>query len=114
MKPKNYIPSRRDVVWLDFDPTKGKEIGKYRPMLILSSKDYAQKTGLIICCPISISIRGTATEVPINCLENPSVVATSIVNTLDFHHRKIKLIDSVSQAVFDDILARFTPLLGAS
>ena len=25
-----YIPDRNDIVWLDFEPTKGKEIGKYR------------------------------------------------------------------------------------
>ncbi len=24
-----YVPERQDIVWLDFEPTKGKEIGKY-------------------------------------------------------------------------------------
>jgi mRNA interferase MazF len=33
------------VVWLDFEPTKGKEIGKYRPALVLSSREYNRKTG---------------------------------------------------------------------
>jgi len=33
-----YIPDRKHIVWLDFEPAKGKEIGKYRPALILSSK----------------------------------------------------------------------------
>ena len=49
--------------------------GKYRPTLVLSSKSYNQQTGLLICCPISTSIRGGATEVLINNLEQPSVVA---------------------------------------
>lgn len=26
-----YIPDRNDIVWLDFEPTEGKAIGKYRP-----------------------------------------------------------------------------------
>ena len=60
---KRYIPERRDVVWLDFEPTRGSEIGKYRPALVLSSREYNRKTGLLICCPISTSIRGAATEV---------------------------------------------------
>ncbi|NHX33954.1 MazF family transcriptional regulator, partial [Escherichia coli] len=30
---KSYIPRRNDIIWLDFDPTKGKEIGKYWPAL---------------------------------------------------------------------------------
>ena len=27
---KLYIPKRNHIIWLDFEPTKGKEIGKYR------------------------------------------------------------------------------------
>ena len=38
-----YIPERNDIVFLDFEPTKGKEIGKYRPALVLSSKAYNQE-----------------------------------------------------------------------
>jgi mRNA-degrading endonuclease toxin of MazEF toxin-antitoxin module len=38
------------IVWLDFEPTKGREIGKYRPALVLSSREYNRKTGLLICC----------------------------------------------------------------
>jgi mRNA interferase MazF len=30
-----YVPDRNEIVWLDFEPTKGREIGKYRPALIL-------------------------------------------------------------------------------
>jgi len=30
---KHYIPERLDVIFLDFEPRKGKEIGKYSPAL---------------------------------------------------------------------------------
>ena len=53
---ESYVPERCDVVWLDFDPTKGKEIGKYRPALVLSSQQYHQATGLMMCCPISTRV----------------------------------------------------------
>ena len=59
-------------MFLDFEPIKGKEIGKYRPALVLSSKAYNQKSGLLICCPISTSIRGQPTEVPGDNLDSPS------------------------------------------
>ena len=65
MSHQQYIPERRDVVWLDFEPTKGKEIGKYRLALVLSSRQYNQKTGLLICCPISSSIRGVCRVHPL-------------------------------------------------
>lgn len=110
---KSYIPERNDIVYLDFEPIKGKEIGKYRPALVLSSKMYNQSTGLIICCPISTSIRGALTEVTINNLDKPSVVASSLIQTLSWKERKIKFIVKAEPFVMDDVLKRLLPLIGA-
>ena len=108
-----YIPSRNDILWLHFEPTKGKEIGKYRPALVLSSKDYNRQTGLIICCPISTSIRGGSTEVSVSNLENPSVVASSLIQTLSWKDRKAKKITTAENGVMEDVLMRLIPLIGA-
>ena len=107
-----YVPDREDIIWLDFEPTKGKEIGKYRPAFVLSSKDYNQQTGLLICCPISTSIRGHLTEVPIEGLETPSVVASSLVQTLAWQHRKAKFIIKSDDTVLPSVLQRLLPLMG--
>ena len=111
---KTYIPNRNDIVWLDFDPVKGKEIGKYRPALVLSSLDYNKNTGLMICCPISTSIRGHQTEVLINNLETKSVVAASLIQTLSWKDRKAKLITQGEKGVLDQVILRLIPLIGAS
>ncbi|WP_154064494.1 type II toxin-antitoxin system PemK/MazF family toxin, partial [Enterococcus faecalis] len=29
-------PKQKDIVWIDFDPSKGKEIRKRRPALVVS------------------------------------------------------------------------------
>lgn len=110
---KAYTPERNDIIWLDFEPTKGKEIGKYRPALVLSSKDYNQATGLIICCPISTSVRGGLTEVPITNLDQPSVVATNLIQTLSWRERKAKLIAEAGVGVLQEVLFRLLPLIGA-
>ncbi|WP_321277547.1 type II toxin-antitoxin system PemK/MazF family toxin [Thiomicrorhabdus indica] len=109
-----YIPDREDIIWLDFEPTKGQEIGKYRPAFVLSSKAYHQQTGLLICCPISTSIRGGLTEVPIGNIENPSVVASSLVQTLSWKERKVKFITKAEDGVLQAVLQRLLPLIGAS
>ncbi|MPV86050.1 type II toxin-antitoxin system PemK/MazF family toxin [Ostreibacterium oceani] len=106
-----YLPDRNDIVWLDFEPTKGKEIGKYRPALILSSKAYSKACGLLICCPISTSIRHTQTEVLITGLDQPSVVASNLIQTLDYRHRKIKFIAKAEPGVFESVLTRLIPLI---
>jgi mRNA interferase MazF len=108
-----YVPERNDIVWLDFEPTKGKEIGKYRPAFILSSKIYHKKTGLLICCPISTSIRHASTEVPIEGLDAPSVIAANIIQTLSWQDRKIKFIARAHKNVLNEVLDRLLPLMGA-
>lgn len=110
---KQYIPERNDIIWLDFEPIKGKEIGKYRPAFILSSKEYNSKTATLICCPVSTSIRGGATEVSINNIDNPSVVASSIVQTLSWKERKCRFIAKAEKGVFKDVILRLLPLIGA-
>ncbi|MFK7160841.1 type II toxin-antitoxin system PemK/MazF family toxin [Marinospirillum sp. MEB164] len=107
------IPDRNDIIWLDFEPTKGKEIGKYRPALVLSSRQHNKQTGLLICCPISTSIRGAITEVPIDSLEKPSVVAANLVQTLSWKDRKASLITQAEEGVMEQVLFRLLPLIGA-
>ncbi len=108
-----YIPDRNDIVWLDFDPTKGKEIGKYRPALVLSGKGYNKATGLLICCPISTSVRSAPTEVAVSNLKTPSVVAANLVMTMDWTQRKAKRQAQAEPGVLENVLQRLLPLIGA-
>ena len=110
---KSYVPERNEIIWLDFEPTLGKEIGKYRPALVLSSKAYNQQTGLLICCPISTSIRGGTIEVPVGNLDQSSVVAAGLIQTLSWKDRKAKLITQADKGVLDQVLLRIVPLIGA-
>ena len=109
----SFVPERNDIVWLDFEPPRGREIGKYRPALVLSSKAYNEQTGLLICCPISSSIRGSATEVAVSNLGKPSVVASNLIQTLSWKTRAAKLIDRAENGVLEQVLLRIVPLIGA-
>jgi len=109
---KKYVPERGDVVWMDFEPTRGGEIGKYRPALVLSSAAYAKASGLVICCAISTSIRGGPLEVPIDGLDRTSVVASNLVHSLDWRARHTKFIVRAPDDVVDAVRRRLLPLLG--
>lgn len=110
---KAYVPDRNDIVWLDFEPPRGKEIGKYRPALVLSSENFNQLTGLLICCPISTSIRGGSTEVPVGNLDKPSVVVANLIHTLDWRERDVKKGTAAEPGVLNEVLVRLIPLIGA-
>jgi len=106
-----YIPDRGDIVWLDFEPTKGKEIGKYRPALVYSSKGYNKATSLMICSPISTSIRNTPSEVKVDNLDKPSVVVSNIVLTISWKERGVKYESKSDNETFDSALANLLPLI---
>ena len=108
-----YVPARNDLVWLDFEPPRGNEIGKYRPALVLSSRSYNRKTGLLICCPVSSSIRGGATEVPLSTLDRPCVVVANLVHTLSWRDCQAQLIAAAEDGVLEQVLLRLVPLIGA-
>lgn len=107
-----FVPDRGEIIWLDFEPTRGKEIGKYRPALVLSSKQYNRKSGLLICCPISTGIRGGPTEVPVPGLDQKSVVASHLVHTLDWRERKAKRAAASNPELLAEVLSRLITLLG--
>ncbi len=110
---KGYVPDRNDIVWLDFEPPRGKEIGKYRPALVLSSKAYNRKTKLLICCPISTSIRGAPTEVPVSNLKMVCVVVSNLIHTFDWNTRNVKRAARGETGLLDEVLVRLLPLIGA-
>ena len=50
---KKYIPKKGDIVWIDFDPSAGKEIQKRRPGLVVSRYEFNRKTMFAVICPIT-------------------------------------------------------------
>lgn len=62
--------------------------------------------------PVSTRIRCAPTEVPVNNLSVPGVVATTLIHTLDWRHRQAKFIAVAESGVFNDVLARIIPLIG--
>ena len=91
-KIKDYIPDRGDIVWLEFDPQKGKEILKKRPALVISPKNYNQKVGLSICMPITSQIKGYPFEVILDMEEICGAILADQVKSLDWKARNAKFI----------------------
>lgn len=48
-----YIPKKQDIIWIDFNPSVGREIQKRRPALVVSSDNYNKQTGFVAVCPIT-------------------------------------------------------------
>lgn len=52
---EGYTPKQGDIIWINFNPSAGREIQKKRPVLVISSNAYNGSTGFILVCPITTS-----------------------------------------------------------
>ena len=50
---KSWVPDRRDMIWIDFNPQVGNEMKDEHPMLVLSPKAFNERTGLVIGLPMT-------------------------------------------------------------
>ncbi|MCT8394958.1 type II toxin-antitoxin system PemK/MazF family toxin [Weissella soli] len=49
----DYVPEKDDIVLLDFSPSRGEEITKRGPAVVLSTPGYYLTSGLVIVVPIT-------------------------------------------------------------
>lgn len=87
-------PKQKDIIWIDFDPSKGKEIKKRRPALVVSRAAFNKNTGFCLVCPITSTERGFATYIKIKDPQKISgEVVTHQLRSVDFTTRNIEKIE---------------------
>lgn len=106
-----YTPKRGDIVWLEFNPQRGKEIQKTRPAVVISPCSYNHKTGLGLFMPITSQVKGYPFEVLIDFDGIKGVVLCDQMRSLDWIARKAKFTTHLPAMILVDILAKFQVLL---
>lgn len=95
-KARNYIPKKGDIVWIDFDPSTGKEIQKRRPGLVVSRYEFNCTTMFAIICPITSTIKNLPTRYSLpKDLDTEGQVLISQLKSLDFKERKLKKVENL-------------------
>jgi mRNA interferase MazF len=104
----NYVPSRGDVTWMDFDPQLCREQAGRRPALILSQKEYNETIGLLVCCPITSRLKGYPFEVAIPPgLSVHGGVLSDHIKSLDWRRRNPLFFCQMPESVIIAVLAKF-------
>jgi mRNA interferase MazF len=107
-----YIPSRGDIIWLDFDPQKGREQAGHRPAIVISPKQFNSLSSLIFVCPITSKVKGFSFEVPLTKgLSTEGVGLIHHLRSVDWQARGIKFIEKVPNEVINEISAKLKPLI---
>jgi mRNA interferase MazF len=107
-----YIPDRGDIVFLNFDPTKGHEQRGHRPALVLSPISYNRKTSLALFMPITNKQKGYPFEVVLPSeLKTQGVVLADQLKCLDWKDRSIEFVEVAPESLIEAVQAKIEPLL---
>ena len=111
-KSNKYVPDRGDIVYLDFNPTKGHEQRGNRPAFVISPYVYNQKTSLGLFLPITSQQKGYPFEVVLpSGLKTHGVILTDQLKSLDWKARNVQFVETVPENVVEEVQARIEPLL---
>jgi len=109
---RRFVPEAGDIVWLEFSPQAGHEQAGHRPALVLSPSAYNNKTGTMLCCPMTTQIKGYPFEVLIHAKGVSGAVLSDQVKSLDWKARKAMPKGKVSADELDEVRAKIASLLG--
>ena len=111
---REYVPSRGDLVWVDFSPPAGHEQSGRRPALVISPAAYNQKVVLALLCPITSHPKGYPFEVNVaSRSEIRGVVLADQIRNLDWRSRRAESIGVVLESTLAEVLAKLQTLVGA-
>ena len=92
-----YIPKQGDIVYMDFNPTKGHEQKGKRPAIIISNNVFNINTKMAILCPITSNTKEFPTHY---ILEDSKKIKGSVlcehIRSIDYETRKIKFVEHAS------------------
>ena len=95
---KEYIPNQGDIIYVDFNPTKGHEQKRKRPGIVVSKKLFNQKTNLVLICPITTNIKDFPTHYELK--ETKKIYGSVLcehVRSIDFKSRNVKFVETASE-----------------
>jgi mRNA interferase MazF len=52
-KRSPWVPNRQDIIWIDCNPQAGQEMRDVHPFLVLSPRNFNNKTSLVIGLPMT-------------------------------------------------------------
>lgn len=106
-----YIPAEGDLIWLNFTPQSGHEQAGHRPAIVLSPQAYNQRSGLMLCVPITNKVKGYPFEVKLTASAAAGAALADQVKSLDWQAHKVEFKGKAAAKEMADIKAKIKLLL---
>lgn len=113
----DYIPEKQDIIWIDFDPSVGREIQKRRPAIVVSRREYSERTGFVAVCPITHGqsrLEEQGLLIPVRSNKVDGSVNPLQLYTFDFRERKAQKITTMDTTSFQKVVQLYNFIFEAS
>lgn len=107
-----YTPKQGDIVYIDFDPSTGREIQKRRPALVISSSIFNDRSGFVAVCPITSRIRSGDSFATLSEHKIKGQIVVAQFRTFDFVSRDIQFVERCSPVEFAKVIMIMNAILG--
>lgn len=98
------VASRFEVYLVRLDPTRGHEIRKTRPCLIISPDEMNRHIETVIVAPMTTKGRAYPTRIPVKFQGKAGQIVLDQIRTVD-KARLVKRLGRIHQATTDQVLA---------
>jgi mRNA interferase MazF len=97
-----------EIYWIDLNPTKGSEINKIRPCLVISPNEMNNVLNTIIIAPITSSNKNYPTRVQITLENKKAEIMLDQIRTIDkiILSKKITVLKKYNQKEVKNILSK--------
>jgi mRNA interferase MazF len=72
-----------DVYWIDLNPTKGNEINKKRPCVVISPNEMNKHLNTIIVAPLTSTVKNYPTRVHVSIGKKEGQIALDQIRSID-------------------------------
>lgn len=103
-----YVPDMGDLIWVDFDPTKGSEQAGHRPAVVLSPFMYNNKTGMCLCVPCTTQSKGYPFEVVLSGQERDGVALADQVKSIAGGQKEQRRKERLPQRNYNSLKPKLT------
>lgn len=102
-----------DLVWVDFDPVKGREQPGYRPAIVVSPRIYNETRHTTIVCPITRNVTPWPTKVFLpEGLAVGGAVLTELVRAVDRANRGFRKVGTAPPEVLREVRLKLRAVMG--
>jgi len=107
------VPDRGDIIYINFNPTKGHEQRGNRPALVISPAAFNAHTKTLWACPVTNQQRGWAFETSLDNAgtRTSGAIRADQIKTLDFNARGFTFKEKVPPEITADVLAKIKAIL---